>query len=192
MSIFRRNGCDFKSKTAPLDFSLEEPESIQTFTNDWSQRLRQTLASTVKTWLESEDGNRHSLIVLASACPSDVKSEATWNAFLAVLKSSAPKLADLLPQLDDLALTVALTPDLRDATRRNLRILLENNSREARKRQRDRFEHAVHQVELNVTLPRAAHQIASPGSRPALLPISAFSFISGHWGQLRSSRTGAE
>lgn len=142
---------------APLEFRLEEPERIQTLTNDWSQRLRQALASTVKTWLESEEGQRLAYRP-GTVRPSNVQSEATWSAFLAVLRSSAPKLADLLPQLDDLALTVALTPDLRDATRRNLRILLENNSREARKRQRDHFEHAVHQVELNVTLPRAAHR----------------------------------
>ena len=144
-------------ETRVFEFRLEEPESVQTLANDWSQKLRQAIASTVKTWLESQEG-RTLAYRSGSVRPSNVKSEAAWNAFLAVLRSSAPKLADILPQLDDLVLTIALTPDLRDDTRRNLRILLENNSRDARKRQRDRFEHAVHQVGLNVTLPWTAHR----------------------------------
>ena len=142
---------------APFEFRLEEPENMEGLASDWSQRLRQAIASVVKTWLEGEEGQRLAYRP-GTVRPSNVKSEAAWNAFLTTLRSSAPKLADLLPQLDDLGLTVALTPDLRDAARSNLRILLENNSRDAKKRQRDRFEHAVHQVGLSVTLPRAAHR----------------------------------
>lgn len=141
----------------PFEFRLEEPGGIGALASDWSQRLRQTIASTVKSWLESEEGQRLAYRP-GTVRPSHVKSEGAWNAFLTTLRSSDPKLADLLPQLDDLGLTVALTPDLRDAARSNLRILLENNSRDAKKRQRDRFEHAVHQVGLSVTLPRAAHR----------------------------------
>lgn len=127
----------------PFEFRLEEPGNTEALASDWSQRLRQAIASAVKTWLEGEEGQRLGYRP-GAVRPSNVKSEAAWNAFLATLRSSAPKLAELLPQLDDLGLTVALTPDLRDATRSNLRILLENNSRDVKKRQRDRFEHAVH------------------------------------------------
>jgi Helicase conserved C-terminal domain len=142
---------------APFEFLLQEPERISTLTIDWSRRLRQTIASTVVAWLGSEKGQRLALRP-GTVLPNNVASEAAWNAFLAALRSAAPKLTDLLPQLDDLALNVALTSDLRDATRSNLRILLENNSRDVRKRHRDRFEHAVHQVGLRVALPRAAHR----------------------------------
>lgn len=141
----------------PFEFRLEDSGNIGALASDWSQRLRQTIASTVKTWLEGEEGQRLAYRP-GTVRPSNIKSEGAWNAFLTTLRSSAPKLADLLPQLDDLGLMVALTPDLRDTTRLNLRILLENNSREARKRQRDRFEHSVHQVGLNLTLPRSAHR----------------------------------
>ena len=141
----------------PFEFRLEKPGNIETLASDWSQRLRQAIASIVKTWLEGEEGQRLAYRP-GTVRPSNVKSETAWNAFLITLRSSVPRVADLLPQLDDLGLTVALTPDLRDAARSNLRILLENNSRDAKKRQRDRFEHAVHQVGLRVTLPRAAHR----------------------------------
>jgi hypothetical protein len=141
----------------PFEFRLEEPGTIQAMASNWSQHLRRAIASIVKTWLEGTEGQRLAYRS-GTVRPSNVKSETAWNAFLTTLRSAAPRLADLLPQLDDLGLTVALTPDLRDAARSNVRILLENNSRDAKKRQRDRFEHAVHQVSLKVTLPRAAHR----------------------------------
>src|SRR5579883_1363055 len=111
-------------ETTPFEFRLEDSGNVERLANDWSQRLRQAIASIAKTWLEGDEGQRLAYRP-GMVRPSNVKSETAWNSFLTTLRSSAPKLADLLPQLDDLGLTVALTPDLRDATRSNIRILLE-------------------------------------------------------------------
>jgi hypothetical protein len=51
-----------------------------------------------------------------------------------------------------------MAAEFRDNGRRNLRVMLENNSNEVRKRLRHRFDHSIHQVELAIELPAKAHR----------------------------------
>jgi hypothetical protein len=124
---------------------------------EWSRLLTLAVTNVVREWLETPNGLRRGFRV-ASVRPSSVKSEAAWEAFLDGLRLRKPSLPDCVPQLDKIALTVQSTPDLRDAERSNIRILIENNGKDASIRQRDRFENVLHQVTLRVFLPTAVHR----------------------------------
>jgi hypothetical protein len=144
-------------KLQPLAVELSDPEAIEPATLAWSQAMQAAVAESVSSWFATDEGHasayRH-----ATIRPSHYRDEAAWAAFLAHVRQTPPSINDVMPHLDGLALRIQLEPDLRDANRQNLRIILENNSREVGRRQRERFDHAIHQVRLTVDLPQAAHR----------------------------------
>lgn len=141
----------------PFSARLGGQDSLQEATAGWSEQMRKAVTQTVTRWLEGEEGS-NAAYRPASVRPSHVRSEESWNTFLAELRKNPPAVNDIAPNLDGLLLTVQVDPDLRDPQRRNLRIVLENNSREVSRRRRERFDHAIHQVELSAELPSSIHR----------------------------------
>lgn len=123
----------------------------------WAARLRGTIDAAVAAWTETPEG-RDWAYRPATIRPSNTRSAAAWNAFLLHLRQTPSQRSDIAPNLDGISLLVGFDRDLRDPDRRNVRVLLENNSREVATRKRNLFDHAIHQVGLEVELPWAAHR----------------------------------
>ena len=141
----------------PLSLDLSDADALQEQVTLLTLRMRAAVSDTVAAWLASEDGCTAAFRP-AAVRPSHFRSEESWNTFLADLRKVVPSVAEIAPKLDGLLLTVGIEPDLRDSSRENLRIILENNSADVGKRKRNRFEHAIHQVQLTLDLPTAVHR----------------------------------
>ena len=139
-----------------LSAELSDQDGLQEAVEAWTGYMRTAVTQTVETWTASDEG-RNAAYRPASIRPSNFRSEEAWNAFLADLRRNPPTIEDIVPNLDGLQLTVQLDSDLRDPNRRNLRVMLENSSNEVSKRRRERFDHSIHQVQLNVNLPHSIH-----------------------------------
>lgn len=139
-----------------LEIDLADESTIQGRADAWAADTRTKIRSTVQAWLDSDDGKRLALRRTALR-PSNVASEQSWNAMLVELRKTSPALDDIAPNIDRVTLSVTLRLDLRDRSRRTLRVLLENNGEEVDRRKRDGFDHSIHQVSLRVALPRSAH-----------------------------------
>jgi hypothetical protein len=142
---------------APLSAEMSDEEALQNAVEVWTKQMRDAVAKTTAAWIETDEG-RNWAYRPANIRPSYIRSEKAWNAFLSGLRTVAPSAKDLGPDLNGLALTVQFDNDLRDHGRRNLRVMLENNSNEVRKRLRHRFDHAIHQVGLAIELPVHVHR----------------------------------
>lgn len=140
----------------PLSVDLSDPKAAQDAADSWTQQMRATVVNTIAAWVASEKG-RNCAYRPVNIRPSNIESEKTWNDFLTRLRSTAPAAKDLAPDLR-IALTVQFDADLRDPGRSNLRVMLENNSNDVRKRLRHRFDHSIHQVKLSVELPASVHR----------------------------------
>jgi hypothetical protein len=140
-----------------LSFDLANAESRQHEVAQWTHRMRAAINGTVAAWLASDDG-RNWAYRQETVRPSHFRDEASWNRFVADIRKTLPPVQDIAPTLDGLLLGVSLEPDLRDDTRSNLRVILENNSADVATRKRHRFEHVIHQTELAVELPVALHR----------------------------------
>ncbi len=141
----------------PCILALDEPDRLVSLAAEWSEKLFGAISEAVACWIKSDDGVQWAYRP-AEILPSNFKSKASWEAFLGGLRSTAPALSDILPSLTNLALMVEASPDLRDPQRQNIRVIFENNSCEVSKHQRDRFEHAIHQVSLTVQIPTSTHR----------------------------------
>lgn len=141
----------------PFSENVSDKNGLRQAAAAWTERMRLEVTRTVARWLESDEGGkaayRHAVIK-----PSNFRSEDAWNAFLTSLRNRPPAINDIAPNLNGLLLTVRVDPDLRDSNRRNLRVMVENNSHEVAKRKRVRFDHAIYQVQLTVDLPTVAHR----------------------------------
>jgi hypothetical protein len=141
----------------PFSADLSDEEGMQAALAAWSQRMRAAVTQTVAAWIEGDEG-RDWAYRPKTIRPSHYRDGEAWKAFLLELRKLAPSVKEVAPTLDGLLLTVQFDPDLRDPGRRNLRIMLENNSKEVAKRKRERFDHAIHQVHLAVDIPAAVHR----------------------------------
>lgn len=141
----------------PFSARLDAPDDLKEAAATWSSNLRTAVIQTVARWIESEEG-RIVAYRPAKIKPSHFRSQESWNSFLADLRNIPPKTNDITPNLDGLLLTVQIDPDLRDTGRRNLRVMLENNSNDVSRRKRERFDHAIHQVQLTAELPSNVHR----------------------------------
>jgi len=141
----------------PLLIDLSSEVRRQQAMATWKANTVKAVRAAVEAWTKTRDGNdwayRRAVIR-----PSHYASEAAWTAFLEVLRKTDPVVDDLVPALNGVQLTIELSDDLRDPQRRNLRVVLENNSNNVSSRRRHRFEHAIHQVALKLTLPHRIHQ----------------------------------
>lgn len=142
---------------APLSVDMSDEAAVQIAVETWTAQMREAVVKTIAAWVETDEG-RNWAYRAANIRPSYLRSENTWNNFLSTLRSIAPSATELGPDLSGLVLTVQFDDDLRDPSRRNLRVMLENNSNEVRKRLRHRFEHSIHQVGLSIELPAQAHR----------------------------------
>ena len=140
-----------------LSVELSDPSTIQAAVAAWSEQIQDAVKNSVVAWLHSEEG-REWAYRPASLKPSDLRSEGAWAQLLATLRRQAPRFTEIAPDLTGLQLRMQIETDLEDADRQNLRVILENNSRQVGKRKRDRFEHAIHQVKLTVSLPIEVHR----------------------------------
>jgi hypothetical protein len=136
---------------------MSDEEGLHAAVDDRTRRMRSAVAQTVAAWIESDEG-RNWAYRQAAVRPSNFRTEESWNAFLDELRKVKPSVADIAPNLDGLLLVVRFDPDLRDPGRRNLRVMLENNSNEVARRKRERFDHAIHQVQLALDLPFDVHR----------------------------------
>lgn len=141
----------------PCSVDLGSIEKCGESTEIWSGKLTDAVSAALSSWLVTQEG--HELAYRpAQILPSNVKSSDAWGLFIARLRETPPSLIDLLPDLQGLRLFAEVATDLRDPNRLNVRVLFENNAREVTSRKRERFEHAVHQVGVSVTLPAGAHR----------------------------------
>ena len=140
----------------PLTIDLSNPDALQTEAATWSRMMRAAISDTVAAWLDSSEG-QDCAYRPATIKPSDFRSEESWIQFLTRLRATVPLPTEIAPSLDGLQLAIHTGSDLRDSDRTNLRVILENNSREVAKRKRERFEHAIHHVRMTVTLPAPMH-----------------------------------
>ncbi len=142
---------------ATLSVDISNATAVQVAVETWTKQMRDAVIRATAAWIETEEG-RNWAYRPANIRPSYIDSEKTWNDFLSTLRSTPPSAKELGPDLSGLALSVQFDNDLRDPDRRNLRVMLENNSNEVRKRMRHRFEHSIHQVGLAIELPAQAHR----------------------------------
>lgn len=166
--LFRRDGAakelDIPQKWVrlpvrlePLKIDLRDEKARQQAIATWTANTARSVRASVGEWTNSKEGKdwayRRAVIR-----PSHYASEAAWDAFLYELRKTDPVIDDLVPALNAITLTVEVTDDLRDPQRQNLRVVLENNCNNVSSRLRHRFEHAIHNVSLRLTLPRAIHR----------------------------------
>lgn len=144
-------------KLEPLTFDLIDATKRDTAIAQWINAMRLAVRQTVAAWAESPEGDQWAYR-RAVIRPSNFRSENAWNAFLEEQRKTKPVVDDLAPTLNGLSLLVQLDPDLRDGARQNLRVMLENNSAEVSTRLRHRYEHSIHQVSLEVSLPASVHR----------------------------------
>lgn len=142
---------------APLSVELSDERAVQSALETWTKQMREAVVNATATWIATDEG-RNWAYRAANIRPSHIQSEKTWNDFLSTLRNTPPTVKDLGPDPSGLVLTAQFDDDLRDPGRRNLRLMLENNSNEVRKRQRHRYDHTIHQVRLAVELPARAHR----------------------------------
>ena len=142
---------------APLSVDMSDEAAVQAAVEAWTRQMREAVVRATAAWIETDEG-RNWAYRAANIRPSYIRSEKTWNDFLSSLRSIAPSAKELGPDLSGLVLTVQFDDDLRDPGRRNLRVMLENNSNEVRKRLRHRFDHSIHQVGLAIELPAQVHR----------------------------------
>jgi len=123
----------------------------------WTKQARDAIVKATADWIQSESG-RNWAYRPSNIRPSFVQSEKAWNDYLSELRKTPPALRHLAPDLSGISLTIQFDDDLRDSDRRNLRIMIENNSNNVRNRLRHRFDHSIHQVCLSVEIPADAHR----------------------------------
>ncbi|MGB4108038.1 MAG: helicase-related protein [Alphaproteobacteria bacterium] len=143
-------------KLLPLSISLSDATKMVSTVTAWNLQMQQAVKQTVLAWLQTEDGSKWAYRP-ANIRPSNFKSETAWGEFIAGLRAALPLIDDIAPSLNGLSLAVTINDDLRDSKRKNLRVILENNSNEIGKRRRHRFDHAIHQVEVKFTMPKKIH-----------------------------------
>ena len=136
---------------------LSDQDGLEEALAAWTEYMRTEVTRAVEVWTASDEG-RNAAYRISSIRPSNFQNEKAWNAFLADLRKNPPIIKDIAPNLDGLKLTIQVDPDLRDPDRRNLRVMLENNSNEVSKRRRERFDHSIYQVQLGVILPHSIHR----------------------------------
>ncbi|WP_439542593.1 DEAD/DEAH box helicase family protein [Hyphomicrobium sp.] len=141
----------------PLQIDVSSKEKFAAAVGEWVAKLRASVRKTVAAWIDSQEGADWAYR-RATIKPSDFRNEAAWNAFLTEQRKTKPPVDELAPNMNGLSLLVQVEPDLRDQTRRNLRLMVENNNEAVGKRQRHRYEHAIHQVALELDLPTAIHR----------------------------------
>jgi hypothetical protein len=139
-----------------LRAELSDPAGIQRTVNTWTAQARDAIVKTVRDWIATPEGQNWAYRP-QDILPSHLQSKASWEKFLSNLRSTPATLKTLAPDLSGVSLSVQSDSDLRDRERRNLRVMLENNSNAVRKRMRHRFDPCIHQVLLSVSLPARAH-----------------------------------
>lgn len=139
-----------------LTADLSDEAAVLDAAAAWTQQARSAIVKAATDWIQSEQG-RNWAYRPTNIRPSHVRSENGWNGFLCELRRTPPTLRHLAPDLSGVALTIQFDDDLREPARRNLRVMIENNGNDVRKRQRHRFDHSIHQVSLSVEIPAAAH-----------------------------------
>lgn len=121
--------------------------------------LRTCLSETLAAWLSTDEGQRDAYRPGERVLPGHFADEASWNSYLAALRARRPAVIDdVRPDISGVELIADLDPDFSDATRLNLRIALQNDSAMPGGRDPSAFEHAIFQVAVQVTLPRALHK----------------------------------
>ena len=140
-----------------LAADLSDEAAVLNAATAWTQQARAAILKAAGDWIQGEEGKSWAYRP-SNIRPSHVRSESAWNNFLSALRSTPPTSKHLVPDLSGVSLTIQFDDDLRDADRRNLRIMIENNGSDVRKRQRHRFDHCIHQVNLSVEIPAAAHR----------------------------------
>jgi len=140
-----------------LSTDISDKQAVRSAVDAWTKLMREAVVKTTAAWLETEEG-RNWAYRPANIRPSNIRSEEAWNSFLSELRKTKPMVKEIGPDLSGLSLAVEFGDDLRDSAVRNMRVMLENNSNEVRKRQRHRFDQAIHQVSLSVELSANAHR----------------------------------
>jgi hypothetical protein len=140
-----------------LQAELSDVGAVQRSANNWTAEAREAIQKTVTDWISSPDGQKWAYRP-SEIFPSHVQSQASWQKFLSGLRAMPVAPKQLAPDLSGVSLAVEFDIDLKDPYRKNLRIMLENNSNAVRKRMRHRFDPCLHQVKLQVLLPARVHR----------------------------------
>lgn len=139
-----------------LRTDLSDIAGMQKAANIWTAQARDAIIKTVGDWIATSDGKNWAYRP-SNILPSYVQSQAAWEKFLSSLRTVPATVKTLAPDLSGVSLSVQFDTDLKDPHRRNLRVILENNSNAVGKRMRHRFDPCIHQVHLSVSLPTHAH-----------------------------------
>ena len=136
---------------------LSDEPALRGSADAWTRQAREAIVNAAITWIQSAEG-RNWAYRPTNIRPSHVQSERAWNDFLSTLRTTPPSPKHLVPDLSGITLTIQTDNDLRDTERRNLRVMIENNSNDVRKRLRHRYDHSIHQVRLFLEIPASAHR----------------------------------
>jgi hypothetical protein len=139
-----------------LRAELSDIAGVQRAVSAWTAQARDAIIKTVADWIGTPEGQNLAYRP-SDILPSHVQSHTSWQKFLSNLRAAPANVKTLAPDLSGVSLSVQFDTDLKDPQRRNLRVMLENNSNAVRKRMRHRFDPCIHQVRLSVSLPTRAH-----------------------------------
>jgi hypothetical protein len=148
----------FTLKLGEFNFNAADTASRADAVADFDRRFRQTLEQTIANWLATADGQRDAYRPNERVLPSQFADEASWNRFLADLRSRRPAtIDDVRPDLNGVKLIADLDPDFVEPSRANLRVAIQNDASMPSGRDASAFEHAIFQVQLLLTLPSMIH-----------------------------------
>lgn len=138
-------------------FEVSNDDARAAAASAFSDRLRAVIDETLQNWLSTEVGQREAYRN-ERILPSHFADEQSWNRFLSGLTSRRRAVPDdVRPDLSGITLVIEVDPDFVDPARRNLRIAIQNDAQMPSGRDASAFEHAIFQVGINLTIPRALH-----------------------------------
>lgn len=139
-------------------FEVSDQNAREDAEAEFSRRFLTQINETLSTWISSPEGQRDAYRPNERVLPSQFSNEESWNRFLIDLRSRRPAvLDDVRPDLNGIALIADLDNDFADPSRSNFRIAIQNDASMPAGRDASSFEHAIFQVQLQVSLPNDLH-----------------------------------
>jgi hypothetical protein len=118
-------------------------------------KVKKDIMATVAAWLQSSEGQQQAWRPILIK-PSDVKSLDTWNSFLQTLAGTPPDIDRLVPDFE-VKLVLSEAIDYLDASKRSIRISLENRSMGVSSRRRNQLCPTIFQTSMSLEMPKELH-----------------------------------
>lgn len=142
----------------PFTWSLgEDAQALETSLATYNAQLRQAVVDQVSLRLQSPEGVQAAWRDIRIQ-PADIASRDAWLAFRQRASALPVPEQVLLPKLEGLGLQIDRIVDFTDASRASLRVLLDNGTAEADRRDAQTRVDAIFGSSLTLRLPRDAHR----------------------------------